>query len=137
MIKDLFLQMKLTWCMGTEPFGLKVFHRHKRGCQSFEVKIWIYWFESNSWIYFYIPVYLNKKLKNLLFRTNVYWSWARGPVLIGRTGMQWSRRTSEINTKLFSLNHHYDREIQILQMKAIWDMGSETLGFKVFFMHVL
>jgi hypothetical protein len=37
-----------------------------------EIKIWIYWSKSNSWIYFYIPVVLNKNWK-------FYWSWDRGP----------------------------------------------------------
>ena len=38
-----------------------------------EIKIWIYWSESNSQIYFYI--YLNKNWK-------FYWSWARGPLFM-------------------------------------------------------
>jgi hypothetical protein len=48
-----------------------------------EMKIWIYWSESNSWIYFYIVLNTNWK---------IYWSeqsfiglWAGGPVLIVRT----------------------------------------------------
>ena len=43
-----------------------------------EMKIWIYWSESNSWIYFYIL--LNKNWK-------IYWSWARGLVLIMRNAL--------------------------------------------------
>ncbi len=46
-----------------------------------EMKIWIYWSESNPWIYFYI------KLKNLLVLTNLNWSWAGGLVLIVKTGI--------------------------------------------------
>jgi hypothetical protein len=38
---------------------------------------WINWYESNSWIYFYIV--LNK---NLPVQTKFYWSWARELVLI-------------------------------------------------------
>jgi hypothetical protein len=35
-----------------------------------KMKIWIYWSESNSWIYF---IYISKsKLKNLLVRTKFY-----------------------------------------------------------------
>ena len=48
-----------------------------------EMKIWIYWSESNSWIYFYI--YLNKNWKIYWFWTKFYWFWAGGPVLIMRT----------------------------------------------------
>jgi hypothetical protein len=49
-----------------------------------EMKIWIYWSKSNSWIYFYI-VLLKKKLENGLVQTKFYWSWAEGLVLIVRT----------------------------------------------------
>ena len=44
------------------------------------MKIWIYWSESNSWIYFYIV--LNKMwIFFLLVWTKFYWSWDGGPVL--------------------------------------------------------
>jgi hypothetical protein len=49
-----------------------------------EMKILIYWSELNSWIYFLYSS-LKKKLKNLLVRTKIYWSWAGGSVLIVRT----------------------------------------------------
>ena len=56
-----------------------------------EMKIWIYWSQSNSWIYFIYPnqilefilyIYLYKNWKNLLVRTKFYWSWVGKPVLI-------------------------------------------------------
>ena len=50
-----------------------------------QMKIWIYWSESNSWIYFYIHLVLNKNWKNLLVQTKFFWSWAGGQVLIVRT----------------------------------------------------
>jgi hypothetical protein len=46
-----------------------------------EMKIWIYWSESNSLIYLIFLI----KLKNLLVWTKFYWSWAGGPVDIVRT----------------------------------------------------
>jgi hypothetical protein len=52
------------------------------------MKIWIYWSESNLWIYFYIV--LKIKLKNLVVRAKFYWSWARGPVLIVKTGKKFN-----------------------------------------------
>ena len=48
-----------------------------------EMKIWIYWSESNSLIYL-IFIYLIK-LKKLLVWTKFYWSWAGGPVDTVRT----------------------------------------------------
>jgi hypothetical protein len=51
-----------------------------------EMKILIYWFESNSCIYFHIHVVL-RKLKNSLVQTKFHWSWAGEPVLIVRTGL--------------------------------------------------
>ena len=51
-----------------------------------EMKIWIYWSQSNSWIYF-IYIYLYKNWKNLLVRTKFYWSWAGKLVLIVRTAV--------------------------------------------------
>jgi hypothetical protein len=63
-----------------------------------EMKIWIYWYESNSWIYFYIhimyTVYLNKNWTNLLVRTKFYWSWGQ------RTGA---------HRKDFNSGKHFDR----------------------------
>jgi hypothetical protein len=49
-----------------------------------EIKIWIYWSESNSWIYFYIVL-----KKNVLVKTKFHWSWAGEQVLIVRTAMVW------------------------------------------------
>ena len=43
-----------------------------------EMKIWICWYESNSWIYFYIVQ--NKNWENVLVRTKLYWSWTGGLV---------------------------------------------------------
>ena len=43
------------------------------------MKIWIYWSESNPWIYFYIVL---KKLKKLLVRTKFDWFWTGGLVLV-------------------------------------------------------
>jgi hypothetical protein len=50
----------------------------------FKMKIWIYWSESNSWIYFYIHVVLNKNWKIYWSDQQFYWSWDEGPVLIVR-----------------------------------------------------
>jgi hypothetical protein len=47
-----------------------------------EMKICNYWSELNSWNYF---LYNKEKLKNLLVRTKLYWSWTGGPVLTVRT----------------------------------------------------
>ena len=55
-----------------------------------EMKIWNYWSESNSWIYFYII--LNKNWKKLLVQTKFYWSSADGPVYIVRTGYIMSKK---------------------------------------------
>ena len=57
--------------------------------QSSKWKKWIYWAESNSWIYFIyicIYIYLNKNWNIFLVRTKFYWSWVAGLVLIVRTG---------------------------------------------------
>jgi hypothetical protein len=58
-------------------------------CFSPRNKIWIYWSESNPWIYFYIIL---KKTDNftglntvLLVWTKFGWFWAGGPVLVVRT----------------------------------------------------
>jgi len=46
-------------------------------------EIWIYWSESNSWIYFFI--FLNKNWKKILIRTKFYLSWTGGTMLIVMT----------------------------------------------------
>ena len=48
------------------------------------MKIWNYWSESNSWIYFYIVLKKKQKFNGSKF----YWSWAGGPVLIVRTAFR-------------------------------------------------
>ena len=49
-----------------------------------DIKIWIYWSESNSWINFTL-IFFYKNWKIFLVQTKFYWSWAWWLVLIVRT----------------------------------------------------
>ena len=73
-----FSQSKSNWPSSHFEFGIA--RIITKNLKDPEMKIWIYWSESNSWIYFYIV--LNKNWK-------IYWSeqsfTGLGPVLIVRT----------------------------------------------------
>ena len=64
------------------------------------MEIWIYWSESNPWIYFKIVL---KKMKNLLFWTKFYWSWTGGPVLIVRTDLVINSKGSILDFKRYNI----------------------------------
>jgi hypothetical protein len=112
-----------------------------------EMKIWIYWSESNCWIYFYIPVVLNKNKKIYWFeqsftglgpedRTKFYWSWAGGPVLIVRTlfseTVAWIS-TSYATVRLVFIGGIVDHHCLSFHNYFEWELLSKTIDTGIFY----
>jgi hypothetical protein len=88
-ISTLDVKLKTRWAItgSWEPLVIPITqdgHHGNKQQKVFKMKIWIYWSESNSWIYFYIHVVLNKNWKIYWSDQQFYWSWDEGPVLIVR-----------------------------------------------------